>query len=80
MMNKAQKKVLEAQAIEEIYSRTLYSRDYMANEITDYETKIREALEEDPEANVSWYQQQIEERKVQVQFLDKITDKILNLL
>ena len=52
MLNKAQKKVLEAQALEEVYSGILYRRDSKAEYLNDYENRIKEALIENPEANV----------------------------
>ena len=77
MLNKAQKKVLEAQALEEVYSSILYRRDSKAEYLNDYENRIKEALIENPEANVDWWKEETEKAKVQVQYLDKFADKVL---
>ena len=77
MLNKAQKKVLEAQALEEVYSHILYIRDYKSNTVTDYESRVQRDLEEDPESSTSYWTEEIEKLKIQIQYVDKLADKVL---
>ena len=77
MLNKAQKKVLEAQALEEVYSSILFRRDSKAEELNYRENCIKESLEENPEANVSYWTEEAEKTRVQIQYLDKFADKVL---
>ena len=70
-------KGLEAQALEEVYSSILYRRDSKAEYLNDYENRIKEALIENPEANVDWWKEEAEKAKVQIQYLDKFADKVL---
>lgn len=82
MVNKAKKKVIEAQAIENIYTMTLERADSEKEYYESLQQDLQELLstEEQNEYRINIRKQNIEEIKVKVEAYIKLAEQLLKLM
>lgn len=82
MVNKAKKKVIEAQAIENIYTMTLERADSEKEYYESLQQDLQELLsaEEQNEYRINIRKQDIEEIKVKVEAYIKLAEQLLKLM
>ena len=82
MVNKAKKKVIEAQAIENIYTMTLERADSEKEYYESLQQDLQELLsaDEQNEYRINIRKQDIEEIKVKVEAYIKLAEQLLKLM
>ena len=82
MMNKAKKKVIEVQAIEDIYTMTLERADQENERTEERQKSLQECLlqEEPDEWRIENLKEDIEEHKAKTEAYNKIAEQLLKLM
>lgn len=80
MMNKAEKRVMEVKTLKNVYE-TMERLIESANFDIDYHKgNIEKNMEENPESNNSWYEDQIEEAKVSIEIYKKLQEMVYKMM
>ena len=80
MMNKAQKRKLEIEALSDAYNSVESYRDSQHQQILYWQEAKDEILKENPEADTEWYDNNIEEYELKFKTFEKVLEVIFKLM